>query len=306
MATGRGPGGRGPGGDLAEVVADLLGARVIARAAVTGGDVNTAVRFRLDDGRTVFVKSNPAAPPGLFRAEADGLAWLGETGTVRVPRVLARRDEPELAHRFLVLEWIEPGAAAADHDEVLGRSLAALHAFACPRFGWAHDDGTPRDNWIGPLPQPNAPCATWAELYGERRLAPLVREGVDRGLFPASAGADLDRLLARLDERCGPPEPPSRLHGDLWGGNAITDAAGRPVLVDPAVYGGHREVDLAMMRLFGGFGPRVFAAYHEASPLAEGHEERVGLYQLYPLLVHAHLFGGGYVTRALDVLRHLR
>ncbi|HEY8923631.1 MAG TPA: fructosamine kinase family protein, partial [Polyangia bacterium] len=128
---------------------------------------------------------------------------------------------------------------------------------------------------------------------------------LDAGVAPASLGRQLDRLCARLDTLVGPPEPPARLHGDLWGGNSMVDERGSPSLIDPAVYGGHREVDLAMMRLFGGFGPRVFDAYDESYPLADGHEERVALYQLYPLLVHVNLFGGSYVGAVSSALAGL-
>jgi fructosamine-3-kinase len=197
----------------------------------------------------------------------------------------------------LALEWIARGRPAAGHDEALGRGLAALHQAGAPAFGLAED------NFIGSLPQRNGHADWWPDLYGERRLEPLARMAVEDGrLAPAFLG-DLERLRARLPDLCGPPEPPARLHGDLWGGNAMTDAAGAPVLIDPAVYGGHREVDLAMMRLFGGFSATVFAAYDEAHPLAAGHEDRVELYQLYPLLVHVVLFGGGYARSAERILR---
>ncbi len=130
----------------------------------------------------------------------------------------------------------------------------------------------------------------------------MARRAVDAGSLPASFLDRLERLAERLPALCGPPEPPARLHGDLWSGNAIIDARGGPAVVDPAVYGGHREMDLAMMRLFGGFGPRVFAAYEEAHPPAPGHQDRVALFQLYPVLVHVCLFGGGYARQAETIL----
>ncbi len=138
-----------------------------------------------------------------------------------------------------------------------------------------------------------------------RRLGPQLRAAADAGLAPARMRRDFERLLAQLETLCGPPEPPARLHGDLWGGNMIADDLGEPCLIDPAVYGGHREIDLAMMKLFGGFGPRVFAAYKEAFPLADGYRERVPLYQLYPLMVHVNLFGGGYLAQVEAALAQL-
>jgi fructosamine-3-kinase len=275
-------------------VAAAVGTPVAEATPVAGGDINRALAVVLADGRRLFVKHRGDAPAGAFRAEADGLAWLGEAGALRVPGVAAVGEDA--GARFLALEWIERGRPAADHDERLGRGLAALHAAGAPAFGLGED------TWIGTLPQANGPLPTWPEFYGRRRIEPLARAGIERGLLPAPLAPALERLLGRLDDLCGPPEPPARLHGDLWAGNAMADADGAPVLVDPAPYGGHREVDLAMMRLFGGFSDRCHAAYDEAHPLAPGHRERVALYQLYPLLVHALLFGGGYAGSVGRVL----
>jgi fructosamine-3-kinase len=199
-----------------------------------------------------------------------------------------------------VLELIRSAPPAPDHDERLGRALAGLHRYGATGFGAAHD------NLVGALPQDNTPEPTWPDFYGRRRIEPLVRRAVAEDHLPADAGADADRLVARLPELVGPPEPAARLHGDLWAGNAITDERGGPVLVDPAAYGGHREVDLAMMALFGGFSATVTAAYDEEYPRAPGHAERVALYQLYPLLVHTILFGGGYAASARATLRRYR
>lgn len=280
---------------LAAAVSAALGAGVAEARAVHGGSINRALRVRLADGRDAFVKHHPGAPPGVFRAEADGLAWLAEAGAIRTPRVLAVADDPGTAGpRFLALEWIAPGPP---DPEAFGRGLAALHGAGAPVFGWE------RDNFIGPLDQPNGPVAGgWPEFYVERRLRPLAEAAVAAGTLDAGVLTDLDRLAARLPGLAGDPEPPARLHGDLWGGNAILAAEGGPAVLDPAVYGGHREVDLAMMRLFGGFPAAAFAAYDEAFPLQPGHEDRVDLWQLYPLLVHVVLFGGGYTGQARRAL----
>jgi len=248
----------------------------------------------LADGRELFVKHRPGAPAGMYPAEAAGLAWLAEARALRTPAVAAVGDDR--APRFLALEWIGRGRPARGHDEALGRGLAAVHRAGAPEFGW------PEDNFIGSLPQPNGPLASWPDFYAERRLEPMARAAVDAGALDPGFLAGLERLRARLPDLCGPPEPPARLHGDLWGGNAMTDAAGAPVLIDPAVHGGHREIDLAMMRLFGGFGEAVFAAYAEAHPLADGHRDRIELLQLYPVLVHVVLFGGGYARSAGRIL----
>lgn len=272
---------------LPEAIAARLGEEPVEVNAIAGGDINQAFRVDLASGGRVFVKHRADAPAGMFGSEAWGLDWLRVPGGPRIPAVVAVHEDPP---RFLVLEWIDRGAVAADHDEALGRALTALHRSGAPSFGLDHD------NYIASIPQPNGAAATWAEFYWTRRLEPLARRCADSGRLGESTIADLQRLADRLPELCGPPEVPARLHGDLWGGNAIVDADGAPVLIDPAVYGGHREVDLAMMRLFGGFSDRVFAAYDEAFPLADGHHDRVGLWQLWPLLVHVALFGGSYAA----------
>jgi fructosamine-3-kinase len=271
-----------------------LGGRVTAARPVSGGDINRAFAVTLDDGRRLFVKTNARAPAGMFAAEARGLAWLAEARALRVPAVLAA--EPG----FLALELVVAARPALDFDERLGRGLATLHRFGAPRFGLDHD------NFIGRLPQDNAPRGDrWADFYRERRLEVQLRIAADAGRASSRMRGGFARLFAALDELVGPPEPPARLHGDLWAGNQLVDEAGAPCLCDPAVYGGHREIDLAMMHLFGGFAARVFAAYDEAWPLADGHAARVALYQLYPLMVHVNLFGGSYVGQVealLDLL----
>jgi fructosamine-3-kinase len=271
-----------------EGVAEALGSRVVGRRAVSGGDINQAHELTLADGRIVFAKTNRGADPAMFPAEARGLAWLAEAGALRIPRVLAQSPS------FLVLERIVAGRRRPDFDERLGRGLAALHRHGAPGFGLDHD------NFIGRLPQANAPVPEpgWAAFYRARRLEPQLRRAVDAGLATPSLRRGCERLFAVLEERVGPPEPPARVHGDLWGGNLLVDEGGEPCLIDPAVHGGHREVDLGMMSLFGGFSPAVFDAYDEAAPLPDGHEDRVPLYQLYFLLVHVNLFGGSYVSSA--------
>ncbi|MCB9578660.1 MAG: fructosamine kinase family protein [Polyangiaceae bacterium] len=275
------------------VLEAALGARVEHAARLGGGDINDAFRVSMSDGRVVFVKTNQRADPAMFPAEARGLEWLRRANALRVPEVISAAPE------LLALEHIEAGRPAPDHDERLGQGLADLHRFGAPSFGLDHD------NFIGRLAQRNAPAESWPEFYRTRRLEPQLRAAERAGLAPRSLLTSFERLFGVLSERVGPPEPPARLHGDLWGGNLHTAASGEPCLIDPAVYGGHREMDLAMMLLFGGFGSRVFDAYEEAYPLAPGHEERVALYQLYPLLVHVNLFGQSYVGSVARALAQL-
>ena len=277
-------------------LARALGARVAAAEPVAGGDINDAYRARLTDGRTIFVKTHAAPPPGMFDAEAAGLDWL-RPGPLRVPRALAWGE------RFLALEWLELGesgrARGVAFDEALGRGLAALHRLGAPCFG------LDRGNYLATLPQPRVELTGPGDgpaFWIEHRVRPLAERARAAGRMP-DVSAQLDALLARPD-RFGPPEPPARLHGDLWWGNVVA-ADGAPALIDPAVYGGHREVDLAMLALFGSLPEPLVRAYDEAYPLAPGWRERRPLWQLYPLAAHAVLFGGGYgaqVARALDAL----
>jgi fructosamine-3-kinase len=268
-----------------------LGAPIAGVSPVGGGDINEAARVTLGDRRVVFVKHHARPPAGMFACEARGLAWLAEAGAIRVPRVLGHGD------RFLALEWLEPAPRARDHDEQLGRGLARLHAAGAPRFGLEYD------NFLATLAQDNTPGDDGLAFWIDRRLVPTARLAIERGRGPRRWLDELERLRAILPAVAGPAEPPARLHGDLWAGNVHTGPDGGPVLIDPAVYGGHREVDLAMLALFGTVAPRTLAAYQEVTPLTDGWRDRVLLWQLYPLLVHTVLFGGGYassVQRALD------
>ena len=283
---------------LRQKLAACLGATVSHSQAAVGGDINQAYVVQLADGRKLFVKTQAAALPGLFPAEKHGLNWLAEARALRVPEVLHASDADALGPACLVLELIESGPPSPQYDERLGTGLAALHRAGAASFG------LPRDNYLATLPQDNRARASWGELYAEQRIAPQVERGRRSGAWDAGLQTRLEQLIARLPQLVGPDEPPARLHGDLWGGNVIRDALGQPVLIDPAVYGGHREVDLAMMKLFGGFSARVFEAYHAAYPLDPEHHERVPLYQLYPLLVHVNLFGGSYVSGVERCIAH--
>jgi fructosamine-3-kinase len=288
---------------------------------VGGGDINEAWRVALADGATAFVKTRADAGPGEYAAEAEGLAWLAEPGALRTPRVI------ELGEDYLALEWIEPGRLDTAGAEELGRGLAITHAAGAASFGDPHlsdsgvvgsgysplsggageggsgdprlgDSGTPAPSQFGSLRLPNEPTADWPSFYAERRLRPLAAIAQERRALSDTGVRAVERVCERIAALAGPAEPPARLHGDLWGGNVMADAQGRPWLIDPSAYGGHREVDLAMLRLFGAPSERVFAVYAEVTPLADGWEDRVQLWQLLPLLVHAVLFGGSYPAAA--------
>ncbi len=257
---------------------------------VGGGYINDAHRVELADGREAFVKSRAETIPGEYEAEAAGLAWLAEPGLVRTPAVLDQQES------YLALEWIEPGSLSAAGAEEFGRALAGTHEAGAAAFG--APPGVRSETGFGSLRLSNEPAPSWAEFYAERRLAPLAAMAAERGSLSARAAGLIERVCARMAELAGPAEPPARLHGDLWSGNVLADAAGQAWLIDPSCYGGHREMDLAMLRLFGSPSERIFEAYEEAAPLADGWRERVELCQLAPLLVHAVLFGGSYGASA--------
>jgi fructosamine-3-kinase len=260
---------------------------------VSGGDINEAFHVVLADGREAFVKTRADVGAGEYANEARGLRWLREAHALSVPEVL------EVGERYLALAWIDTGALGAAGEEELGRGLAALHRAGAPHFGdpdvpLGSDAGVHEAARIGSLRLPNEPTERWTEFYVERRLRPLMRVASERRAVSAAAIRTLERVCERIDELAGPAEPPARLHGDLWWGNVLADTRGDPWLIDPSAYGGHREIDLAMLKLFGSSRARVFDAYEEAHPLSAGHEERIELWQLLPLLVHAILFGGAY------------
>lgn len=280
---------------LREAVGRAFGAEVRGGSPVAGGDVNRAFRFDVVGIGPVFVKTHEHPPAGLYAAEADGLALLRRTGAIRVPEVLAV-GEGDVS--FLALEWVEAGRKAPDFDERFGRALARMHASRAEAFGHA------RDNFIGPLPQPNAWAEDWPTFYRDRRLAPMIAAA--SGMLDRETRRALDALLLRVDELARTDEPPSVIHGDLWSGNVMSDAQGMPRLVDPAAYAGAREVDLAMLQLFGAPSERFFAAYDEVLPREPGHERRVPLYQLYFLLLHVALFGTSYLSGVKRVLGALR
>ncbi|MEV7794642.1 fructosamine kinase family protein [Streptomyces sp. NPDC087512] len=255
----------------------------------------TLAEVALDDGRTVMVKRGEGA--GAARAEAAGLRWLAWAGAVRVPAV--HGDDAD----WLVTDRVEQGPPGAGAAAAFGRDLAALHAAGAPAFG-APPPGGPREAYIGLALMRNVPGDAWPDWYAEHRVLPYLRRAVDAGTLRSAEAADIELVCARLPRLAGPAEPPARLHGDLWNGNVLWGADGHVRLIDPAAHGGHRETDLAMLRLFGcPHLERIVDAYQEAAPLADGWAGRVGVHQLFPLLAHAVLFGRGYAERAVAAAR---
>jgi len=273
----------------------LLNTRIDSIRPISGGDIHHAALLTLADGRTFFMKYNtsPQATE-IFRTEALGLALLGAARVIATPKVQAQGTSDGWA--FLLLEYIEPGYRTRQFWEDFGASLAALHGTTSAQFGFAHN------NFIGSLPQSNRRHDTWENFYAEERLLPQMRLAGAHNRLNASDEKRLESLCKKLSSIC-PEEPPALTHGDLWSGNFLCNAASKPVLIDPAASFAHREMDLAMSRLFGGFDAIFYQSYEENWPLAPGFEERLEVYQLYYLLVHVNLFGGGYVESVRSILR---
>lgn len=265
-----------------------------AREAVGGGCINEAMRLR-GDGRDFFLKSNAAAQIDMFIAEADGLREIAATRTVRVPDPVCWGVAGDTA--YLVLEYLDFGRGG--NGAVLGEQLAAMHRITRADFGWQ------RDNTLGSTPQINTPDTDWLRFFRARRLGFQLELAQRNGW-----GGELQRLGAELMTRMdglfdGYRPRPSLLHGDLWSGNHAYLADGSPVIFDPAVYFGDREADVAMTELFGGFGGDFHAGYRAAWPLDAGYAVRKTLYNLYHILNHLNLFGGGYGQQALRMTQQL-
>lgn len=289
---------------IRKALIDKLALDVTDIRLAAGGDINDAYRAETPE-RSIFIKSSPTALPGMFTDEAAGLEWLGEPAAISVPEVIGVCDDDD-GPRLLALEWIDSGRLDASGEEALGRGLAKTHAAGAPSFG-----ATPMKGGVyghspmrfNELALSNDVTDTWAEFYAQRRLLPLAHESHKRGSFDAE-GVDLvEQLATKIKELCGPEEPPSRTHGDLWSGNILTDEHGTPFLIDPVAHGGHREVDLALLTVFGGPSQRCFDAYNEIAPLHPGFDERKPLWQLAMILLHVYLFGGGYSAQAKQIVR---
>nr|WP_207281064.1 fructosamine kinase family protein [Thiocystis violacea] len=281
------------------MIAEWIGAttgepfRIQRNRPIGGGCINTAAA--LSDGRRAFfVKLNTPERLGMFEAESEGLAALAAARAIRVPAPLGTGVA---AHRsFLVMELLDLGGRL--DGALAGRQLAELHRVSAERFGWH------RDNTIGSTPQSNTPCDDWVDFWREHRLGPQLAIAAANGYGGRLLTAG-ERLMGRLEALIGHRPPPSILHGDLWGGNIGATPDGQPVIFDPAVYHGDRETDLAMTELFGGFGSAFQAAYREAWPLDPDYAIRKILYNLYHILNHLNLFGGGYLSQSQAMIERL-
>ena len=264
-------------------------------APASGGCINSGGRLKTSAG-VFFLKWNDAKRfPGMFAAEAKGLDLLRHPGVIDIPEVILQ-DESD-RYQFLLLKYIEQAGRVGGFSQILGEQLAKLHRVTSDQFGLDHN------NYIGSLPQQNTMMASWVDFFIHQRLEPQLGLARKAGRADSKLVSEFQNLYSRLPGLLA-EEPPSLLHGDLWSGNVISNDQGFPCLIDPAVYYGHRETDLAMTRLFGGVGEDFYHAYHAHYALVGGWEERLRIYQLYPLLVHLNLFGIGYLSDVKVILKY--
>jgi protein-ribulosamine 3-kinase len=273
---------------------DILDAEILASKFIGGGDISQA-RLLVTTRGKFFLKMNTGNEAGrMFATEAKGLQTLAKSGGLRVPKVIGLGQSG--GHAFLLLEYLETGYQPPGFWEEFGVGLAALHRSSAPEFGLDHD------NFIGSLPQSNARHDSWPTFFTNERLHPQLELALHGRQLTSTDAKNFEHLYKKLPDIC-PAEPPALTHGDFWSGNFMCNTEGHPVLVDPAVSYAHREMDLAMSRLFGGFDRPFYRSYEETWPLAPGFEQRLPVYQLYFLLVHVNLFGGGYAGSVRSILQ---
>lgn len=285
---------------LREAVSSVCGGNVTVekKIAVHGGDANDAYALFLSDGQKLFLKANSISNADFFRAEAEGIAAIKTTGTLRVPDIYAVGTDND--YSFLLMEYIERAGAMREFWERLGTGLAAMHKADASSFVSGGKYGFKSDNYIGVGPQKNTPKSSWIEFFSECRLRPQLEKA--SGYFDSTTIMKANRLLDNLDRYLYEPVRPALLHGDLWSGNFMSDETGQPMLIDPAVYVGCNEADIAMTELFGGFDRRFYAAYSENSDVVPGYEDRRDLYNLYHLTNHLNLFGGAYLSAVIRTI----
>lgn len=276
-------------------ILDDIGIPVTRYEQVHGGDINRSWCLYTNNGK-FFLKVNTASlHPGMFEKEANGLEALRKQSSFKIPAV--NRVGIANNQQYLLLEFIEKGSLQPGYWQRFGKTLAQLHQRPQSSFGWNED------NYIGTLQQSNAQHLNWSSFYTECRIMPLVKQLLALKVFSSADTAAAESFCSKLDSLF-PDEPPALLHGDLWSGNYMITATDGIAIYDPAVYCGHREMDIGMSLLFGGFPELFYSSYNEIYPMEKGWQQRVSLTQLYPLLVHAILFGGHYVHDAREIIHH--
>ena len=259
---------------------------VNGESSIVGGCINNTIKINTNKG-DFFVKWNTNSKANMFQTEYNGLKVLKDTNTIRIPNVLCFDDD------FLILEFIPPSNPNNAFWEVFGQKLALMHKQTHSKFGLDFD------NYIGSLYQDNTQNKNWTEFFIQNRL----QAQLSIGNFSGTLLSDFDKLFQKLPNLF-PNEKPALLHGDLWNGNFLAKNGDTPMLIDPAIYYGNREIDIAMSKLFGGFNSDFYFAYNESHPLENGWEERIQICNLYPLLVHVNLFGGAYINQVKNILSY--
>ena len=268
-------------------------AALLSSSMATGGMINNSVILHTDQGAYFLKWNNDANCDDLFKKESLGLQVLKQ-GPLKIPEVLGHGQIED--HYFLMLEHIAEGQPDLSFWEIFGIKLAALHRITSDQFGFE------TDNHIGKLTQYNSCKPDWADFFINNRLLPQLELGYRLGTIDSTLIKSFEKLFPKLD-RLFPREKPSLIHGDLWSGNFTCDTSGKPVIFDPATYFANREIEIAFTKLFGGFNQKFYKSYHNCFSLETGFNERVELYNLYPLLVHVNLFGSSYLNGILQTLK---
>jgi fructosamine-3-kinase len=280
--------------ELSTHLSETLDLEIKKSYSVSGGSINRAAKISTNRG-DLFLKWNNSAPDDFFEKEADGLKRLDSAGTaLRIPKVISSGKPKDGRPGYLLMEFIEEGRSGDSYE--FGRNLSKMHQPNAEQFGLEVD------NYIGSLPQSNSHHDNWINFFVQERINPQIQMAVDSGKLNSGIFQNWERLASKLDEIFTSVKP-SLLHGDLWGGNYLFNSEGKAVLIDPAVYYGHPEMDLAFTKMFGGFSGDFYEGYESETPLAPGFSKRVPIYNLYPLLVHVNLFGGHYISQFNSILR---
>ncbi len=267
--------------------------------SISGGCINNAASLKTSLGETLFLKYNTNADPFMFRGEANGLEELSKGKTLRIPRVYGYSDDDSKDTPFILMEYIASGPKDKGFYEAFGRGFAGMHRVTQKQYGFSED------NYIGSTPQINGWMDNWPDFFRERRLGYQIDLARKSGLWDDQMDRWWESLSFRLEEFIGTPyEPPSLLHGDLWSGNYMAGPEGEPCIIDPAVYYGSREADLAMTEVFGSFDSRFYDAYRESYPIEPDYKDRKEIYKLYHLLNHLNLFGRSYEASVRSILKH--
>lgn len=281
---------------ISNKIEQVTNSRIISSSSVSGGCISNAYKITLDDKRNLFLKINHSHPADMFRKEANGLKELLKSSVINIPKVIAVDDS------FILLEYMEASAKQRNFFEDFGRSFAQMHKFSSDSFGFYED------NYIGSTKQINIPGENeknnWTSFYFNKRIFFQFKLAEKNGYVTDDLRKGISFLEDNIEKiLSGSEEPPSILHGDLWGGNYMVNENGNVCLIDPAVYYGHREADLAMTKLFGGFSESFYTSYNETYPLKEGYNFRENIYKLYHVLNHLNLFGSSYYLQSISLIK---